>query len=524
MQTNAGFNILKGSILTGQTMQKPDAQRERIIELLEHKGGVTEQSVREVSSETGVPEADIWGTGLFYTLINKPGKRIRLCDGLTCQMFGADKLADELRGSGKEVERVSCLGQCDLAPASLDESMELVTYAKHKTSITPDDPELPMNLAGPVDLSYSALAKAKQMGPKAVIEQLKASGLQGRGGAGFPAHFKWTSLRQQAETERYVVCNADEAEPGTFKDRELILRQAHKMLEGLAIAAAVIETSQIYIYIRGEYVNEYRVLENAIADAREQLADFEFTIVKGHGAYICGEETALLESLEGKRGMPRLKPPYPTEAGFRGKPSLIHNVETIACVPSIIHRGGEWFHSCGKTEAGSKLYCISGHVNSPGVYELPLGVSLDDLVEAAGGYVGTPIAFSPGGASSGFLPISKSDIPLDYKHLSDAGSMMGSAGVVVINDTIDIAKAAAWQLEFFERESCGQCAPCRIGTRYIRRQVDKYIQIGDPVTLESAEDVGWEMEEGSICGLGMVAAKPLESAREHFPEAFKVRD
>ena len=155
---------------------------------------------------------------------------------------------------------------------------------------------------------------------------------------------------------------------------------------------------------------------------------------------------------------------------------------------------------------------------------MPLGVSFDDLVEAAGGYVGKPIAFSPGGASSGFLPISKSDIPLDYKHLSDAGSMMGSAGVVVINDTIDMAKAAAWQLEFFERESCGQCAPCRIGTRYIRRQVDNYIQIGDPATLESAEDVGWEMEEGSICGLGMVAAKPLESAREHFPDAFKVRD
>ena len=504
-------------------MQKPNAQRERIIELLEHKGGVTEESVREVSVETGVPEADIWGTGLFYTLISKPGKRIRLCDGLTCQMFGADKLADDLSASGKEVERVSCLGQCDLAPASLDEEMELVTYAKHQTSITPDDPELPMNLAGKVDLSYSALAKAKEMGAEAVIEQLKTSGLQGRGGAGFPAHFKWTSLCQQPEAERYVVCNADEAEPGTFKDRELILRQSHKMLEGLAIAATAIETNSIYIYIRGEYTNEYRAIEKAISEASGQLSEFEIKIVKGHGAYICGEETALLESLEGKRGMPRLKPPYPTESGFRKKPTLIHNVETIACVPSIVHRGGEWFKSLGRTEAGSKLYCISGHVNAPGVYELPLGVSLDELVSVAGGYDGNPIAFSPGGASSGFLPISQKDIPLDYKHLSDAGSMMGSAGVVIINDTIDIAKAVGWQLEFFERESCGQCAPCRIGTRYIRRQVDKYIQIGDPVSLAMADDVGWEMEEGSICGLGMVAAKPLESARKHFPEAFENR-
>ena len=318
-----------------------------------------------------------------------------------------------------------------------------------------------------------------------------------------------------------MICNADEAEPGTFKDRETILRQAHKVLEGLAIAAEAIGTKSIYIYIRGEYTNEYRALEKAVAEAKaSQLSDFEIEIVKGHGAYICGEETAMLESMEGRRGMPRLKPPYPTEAGFRGKPSLIHNVETIACVPSIIHRGGEWFKSLGRTEAGSKLYCISGHVNKPGVFELPLGVTLDELVEAAGGYLGNPIAFSPGGASSGFLPIEQRDLPLDYKHLSDAGSMMGSAGVVVINDTIDMAMAAKWQLEFFERESCGQCAPCRIGTRYLHRQTEKFVQLGDSKAFEHADDVGWEMEEGSICGLGMVAAKPLESARKYFPEAF----
>jgi NADH:ubiquinone oxidoreductase subunit F (NADH-binding) len=504
-------------------MQKPTANRERIIELLEHAGGVTEESVKEVHQQTGIPEADIWGTGLFYTLLRDPGKRIRLCDGLTCQLFGADTLADELKSAGKTVERVSCLGQCDLAPASLDEEMELVTYAKLQTAISPPN-DLAMNLAGEVDMTYSALAKVRGMDPEEVIAALELSGLQGRGGAGFPAHFKWTAVRQQAETERYVICNADEAEPGTFKDRELILRQSHKMLEGLAIAASVIEAKEIFIYIRGEYTNEYRAIERAIEDSKDALQDFEFVIVKGHGAYICGEETALLESLEGKRGMPRLKPPYPTESGFRGKPSLIHNVETIACVPSIIHRGGEWFRSLGKTEAGSKLYCISGHVVAPGVYELPLGASLDELVEASGGYVGNPLAFSPGGASSGFLPISERRLPLDYKHLADAGSMLGSAGVVVINDTVDMAKAAGWQLEFFERESCGQCAPCRIGTQYIRRQVDQFIQLGDPVTLEMTDDVGWEMEEGSICGLGMVAAKPLESARKHFPDAFKTRD
>lgn len=504
-------------------MLKPTADRERIIELLEHEGGVTEESVRKVSQETGVPEADIWGTGKFYTLINQPGSRVRVCDGLTCQMFGADELARKLTDSGTTVERVSCLGQCDLAVATLSEEMKLVTYSPKETSISPDSAELAINLAGKQDLSYSALAKARLAGPEAIIEQIKISGLQGRGGAGFPAHFKWTALTGQAQTERYVVCNADEAEPGTFKDRETMLRQPHKMLEGLAIAAALIGTREIYIYIRGEYVNEVVALENAIDQASDQLSDFNLTIVRGHGAYICGEETALLESLEGKRGMPRLKPPFPTESGFRNKPTLIHNVETIACVPSIVHRGGKWFHDLGRTEAGSKLYCISGHVNRPGVYELPLGVTLDEIVGQAGGYVGTPLAFSPGGASSGFLPISKRDLPLDYKNLSEAGSMMGSAGIVVLNDTVDMAQAAQWQLNFFERESCGQCAPCRIGTQYMSRQNQKYIQLGDPVAFEHTQDVEWEMEEGSICGLGMIAAKPLSSAREHFPEHFKTR-
>lgn len=498
-------------------------QRERILELLEHEGGVTEESVRRVHKETGVPEADIWGTGMFYTLINKPGRRVRICDGLTCQMAGADQLAADLEAKGMPCERVSCLAQCDRAPATLDEDLELVTYHGKETGVTPDDSDLPMNLAGPVDESYTSFARAKELGADEVIEILKESGLQGRGGAGFPAHFKWSSVLAQVETERYVICNADEGEPGTFKDREILLRQPTKMLEGLAIAAQAIGAKDIYIYLRGEFTNERRSLEKAIEIAKEKIAPIKIHVAFGHGAYICGEETALIEALEGKRGMPRLKPPYPTEKGFRNKPTLMHNVETACCVPAIIDRGGEWFKKLGKMEAGSKLYCISGHVNQPGVYELPLGASLDELVDAAGGYEGNPLAFSPGGASSGFLPMTYRDLPLDYKNLADAGSMLGSAGVVVLNDTVDMAEAVKWQLIFFERESCGQCAPCRIGTRYLRRQVDQYVQLGDTAPLSHVEDVAWEMEEGSICGLGMVAAKPLESAQKHFPDAFKVR-
>ena len=502
-------------------MQPFGADREKVIELLEELGGVTEASVREVSERTGVPEADIWGTGLFYTLVRQPGQRVRVCDGLTCQMFDADQLAQEIAAAGKEVERVSCLGQCDRAPATLDETMSLVTYEKGPRAVTPAHGDLPINLGSTTPHEYAAWDRVRELPSEQILDALEAAGLQGRGGAGFPAHFKWRSVRDQPERERYVVCNADESEPGTFKDREVILRQCHKMLEGLAIAASVVEAQDIYVYIRGEYTNEIRAVEQALAEIPVSLQHLRFHIAKGHGAYICGEETALLESLEGKRGMPRLKPPYPTEKGFRGKPTLIHNVETIACVPSIVLRGGEWFRRLGRTEAGTKLYCLSGHVGLPGVYELPLGVTLDELVEAGGGYVGQPQAFSPGGASSGFLPMAFRDTPLDYKHLADAGSMLGSAGVVVLNDSVDMAQAAAWQTEFFERESCGQCAPCRIGTQYLRKRMDDFLQTRSVVSLEYAEDVGWEMEEGSICGLGMVAAKPLESARRHFPDAFE---
>jgi NADH:ubiquinone oxidoreductase subunit F (NADH-binding) len=237
---------------------------------------------------------------------------------------------------------------------------------------------------------------------------------------------------------------------------------------------------------------------------------------------VCGEETALLEALEGKRGMPRHRPPYPVERGLWGQPTLIHNVETIAAVPSIVLRGGEWFRNLGRTEPGTKLYSLSGHVKHPGNYELPMGVCLDELVETAGGYLGELKAFSPGGASSGFLPASERRRPLDFGSLAEVRSLLGSAGVVVLNQSVDMRLAVLTQLRFFEVESCGQCAPCRIGTQYLRQALERHGSEGSTAdALAHTAEVAWQLNEGSICGLGQAAALPLTSALEYFPAEFR---
>jgi len=521
-----------------------------ILERLQKAGGLKEGAARKVARATGVPEAAVYGAGSFFHLLSDPDTKLRVCTGLSCEMAGARHLLETAEAAGLPAGECSCLAACDVAPAVLKERRVLPgvtledvhragadwtrlrssseTDPLWKGAVGPgrDDPAtLPMNLLGPSENDGAAFARAAGLGPEGVIAELEASGLQGRGGAGFPAHVKWKAVRSETETTRYVVLNADEGEPGTFKDREVLLRRPDLVLEGLAIAANTIGATDVYLYLRGEFEVPWGVVENAVAECGELglYPGIHFHMHAGHGAYICGEETALLEALEGKRGMPRLKPPFPTQNGLWGKPTLIHNVETIACVPAIVERGGTWFRDLGRTGPGTKLYCVSGHVKRPGTYELPLGVCLDELVEAAGGYEGTLLAFSPGGASSGFLPASERTRPLDFKALAEAGSMLGSAGVVVLNDTVDVAWAAREQLRFFEAESCGQCAPCRIGTRYLREVLDLHLAGGGSTNqaLAHVADAAWQMNEGSICGLGQAAPLPLMSALKHFPEAFE---
>ncbi len=498
-------------------------RREEVLERLEEAGGLRPGVVEQVHRRTGVPAADVYGVATFYHLLAQPDAGVRVCRGLSCKLAGCDALMAELRAAGAAASYVSCLGRCDFAPASWEAGREPPPAV---TALSPSSDGLAIDLAAPDGTGYEGLRRALEKGPEWVCSELEASGLQGRGGAGFPAAFKWRAIRGQAETERYVVLNADEGEPGTFKDREVILRRPHLVIEGLAIAAETLAAGDVYLYVRGEFGRVKQALVQALEEARAAgrldggSGRVGWHFVDGHGAYICGEETALLEALEGKRGMPRMKPPYPVEKGFRNKPTLIQNVETIACVPAILERGGAWFKATGRTEPGSKLYCMSGHVARPGVYEAPLGIPFAELLELAGGAAGTLKAFSPGGASSGFLPAERRDVAMDFTSLAAAGSMLGSAGVVVLNDTVDMVEAALCQAVFFEDESCGQCSPCRIGTQIVRQTLERYLERRDPAVLADLEEVVWGMGEASICGLGQAASLPLVSAMKFFPAEF----
>ncbi len=561
-----------GSASEAAQAQRPGPHaRANLPDALLSAGGLVEGASRAAAGATGASEAQAFGVASFFSLLARPTKKIRVCTGLSCRLKGADEVLEAALKSGLEAEACSCLAGCDVAPAVLkdrtvlpevqvadvqaaDGKWESLQSSSARMGVFAMDragrevaaptwcgdvggasPEsLAIDMLAEEDYSGSGLAKAAELGAtgqanadaSALFDELEASGLQGRGGAGFPAHIKWRAVAGQPESTRYVVLNADEGEPGTFKDRELIMRRPDLVIEGLAIAARALGAVEIYIYLRGEFQVPRARLEAALSKfERERLLEgLTFHFHEGQGAYICGEETALLEALEGKRGMPRLKPPFPVEVGLWGKPTLIHNVETIACVPGILLRGGKHFRSLGREEAGSKLYCISGHVHKPGTYELPLGVTLDELVAAAGGYVGELKAFSPGGASAGFLPASERTRPLDFKSLGEVGSMLGSAGVVVLNDTVDLRWAAVEQLRFFEDESCGQCAPCRIGTRYLHEAVKRDVAgsrlSNGSTALAHIDDVAWQMSEGSICGLGQIAALPLTSAKQFFPNDF----
>ena len=381
---------------------------------------------------------------------------------------------------------------------------------------------------------YRALEKAlKELKPAEIVEMVKASGLRGRGGAGFPAGVKWSFL-PVGVYPRYLVCNADEGEPGTFKDRILIEHDPHGIIEGIIISSYACEVEHAFIYIRGEYTFGAERLERAIAQAYERGYlgqdilgsgyDLELTLHRGAGAYICGEETGLLSSLEGWRGHPKLKPPFPASEGLYRKPTIINNVETLFNVPFIVERGAEWYTSFGTEKSpGLKLFCISGHVKRPGVYELPLGAPLRELIyEYAGGPTRPIKAVIPGGSSTPMLPPAVAEkVNLDYESLMEAGSMLGSGAVIVIGEGTCIVRLTERLAEFYRHESCGKCIPCREGTDWLYQILHRLEHgQGREEDIDLLLDICDNIAGKSFCPLGDAALGPVQSSIQHFRDEY----
>jgi len=372
-----------------------------------------------------------------------------------------------------------------------------------------------------------------KLSPQQIIDEMKKSGLRGRGGAGFSTGMKWDFMPKNSGKQHYLIINADEGEPGTCKDRDILRNEPHKLIEGCLIAGYAIGATKCYIYIRGEFFNEAQILQKAIDDAYSQKLigrnvcgtkfNFDIFLHFGAGAYICGEETALIESIEGKKGQPRLKPPFPANVGLFGKPTTVNNVETIAVVPSIIKKGAKWFTSLGrKNNYGSKIFCISGHVNKPCNVEEEMGVPLKYLIQKyAGDVVGgweNLLAVIPGGSSVPLIPKNIcEDVLMDFDSLKDVGSALGTAGIIVINKDADIVKVIARLSEFYKHESCGQCTPCREGTGWLMRMMNRLLE--NKCTYEEIdllEEVTKQIEGHTICALGDAAAWPIQGLLKNF--------
>ena len=381
---------------------------------------------------------------------------------------------------------------------------------------------------------YAALASALNQDPDAIIGTVKDSGLRGRGGAGFPTGLKWSFVPQNDGKPHYLVVNADESEPGACKDIPIMIANPHSLVEGVVIASYAIRANHAFIYIRGEVPEAIRRVANAVREARQAGLigtnilgsgfDLEVVVHAGAGAYICGEETALLDSLEGFRGQPRLKPPFPAVAGLYASPTVINNVETICNIPYIVGRGVDWFRQFGTEKSpGFKVFAVSGHVNRPGIYEAPLGITMRELLEYAGGMIdGRPVKFwLPGGSSVPMLTAEHLDVPMTYEAMAEAGTMLGTGTPMIFNDTVSVVKAVTRWLEFYKHESCGKCTPCREGTYFITETLERFEHgHGSDREMETLVDLCGQIAGRSFCALGDAAATPYPAAMKYFRDEF----
>jgi NADH-quinone oxidoreductase subunit F len=535
-------------------------------------GWISPGGLDEICRRLGVAPADAYGVASFYGLFSmepRPSRVVHVCVDLACRMAGSCEVVAGLPAHGASPDAVweesPCLGLCERAPAALvvnyGEKREEAVIAPATTASVDEalagatpfdeqpvvaavpqfgDPSLVLlrrvGVVDPFSLDdyrahggYSALRQALTLGPAGVIREVTDSKLVGRGGAAFPAGRKWAAVAAQPIRPHYLVCNADESEPGTFKDRVLLEGDPFAVLEAMTIAGWATGCERGYVYLRGEYPRALDTLERAIATAYDRgfLGDdvmghgftFDVEIRRGAGAYICGEETAIFNSIEGYRGEPRNKPPFPVEAGLFGKPTVVNNVETLVNVLPILERGGAAYAAIGtERSTGTKLFAVSGSVRSPGVFEVPFGVTLADLLELAGGLPpGRALQGALlGGAAGAFVAPDGLDVPLTFEGAAAAGATLGSGVVMVVDDSVEMAGFLLRIAAFFRDESCGQCVPCRVGT-VRQEEILERLAAGRPLGSRADEltllaDVAAVMKDASICGLGQTAASAIDSA------------
>jgi NADH-quinone oxidoreductase subunit F len=577
-QASAGTN--GGPALAGAAAR---AQRHLLLPTLhalhERAGWISPGGLGHIAQRLTIPPADVYGVATFYALFStepRPARVVHVCDDLACRCAGSqaliDALAERVGPEGADVDgacwlRSPCLGQCDRAPAALltqsgsapsereltaVDAESLVTTVTDTTTPAASPPPSPPHTASahqpglrllqrvgtcdPESLDdyrahggYQALRRAFELGPEGVIREVVDSGLVGRGGAAFPTGRKWDAVARQPRRPHYLICNADESEPGTFKDRVILEGDPFAVIESMTIAAYATGCEHGYIYLRGEYPLAHARLDHAIARARERgfLGEdilgrglrFDVELRKGAGAYICGEETAIFGSIEGYRGEPRNKPPFPVERGLFDRPTVVNNVETLVNALPIVLEGGPAFARIGTGRSrGPKLFCVSGAVARPGTYEVSFGTTLRDLLELAGGLTDARRlrAVLLGGAAGSFLTPEELDLPLTFEDAQAAGATLGSGVVLAIDERVDLADLLMVIAGFFRDESCGQCVPCRVGTV---RQEEALARLRSGRTHGSVSDelaliaeLGQAMRDASICGLGQTASTAIESA------------
>jgi formate dehydrogenase len=532
----AALAVVQG--LLQETSRKPDMLIEHLHKIQDRFGHLSAAHLAALAQEMGMAQTEVYEVATFYHHFDvvKEGQTapaaltVRVCDGLSCEMAGAKALLAKLPALlGRDVRVIPapCIGRCEQAPAAVVGQNPVPMASTERIVAAVRAQEIKHEPAGFIDLAsyraaggYALLQQCLtgERDVESVIKTLEDAGLRGLGGAGFPAGRKWRIVRAEAGP-RLMAINIDEGEPGTFKDRTYLERDPHRFLEGMLIAAWAVGIAKIYIYLRDEYHGCRLMLEAELDKLRMSppMADMpEIDLRRGAGAYICGEESAMIESIEGKRGLPRLRPPYVAQVGLFGRPTLEHNFETLHWVRELLEKGGAWFASHGRNgRKGLRSFSVSGRVKQPGVKLAPAGITVQELIdEHCGGMLDghTLYGYLPGGASGGILPASLNNIPLDFDTLQAYGSFIGSAAVIILSDKDSASEAARNMMRFFKHESCGQCTPCRVGTAKAVTLMDK-----PSWDLALVAELSQVMRDASICGLGQAAPNPMDSVVKYFP-------